>query len=225
MGIEKQDLSPPISHMKRNKPKQQKSSVRDRVKDLRRVRAGDLHVNPDNWRIHPEAQEEALRGVLTEVGYADAVIARELPGGALELLDGHLRAGLDPDQLIPVLVVDVDDAEAAKLLATLDPLAAMAEADPAKLTELLREIDTGSEALQTMLSELAESAGVIPKDERATRRKSKSFSLHFDADEIPALRRFLGVRTLPEELGKAIHDRIVLLVTDGLGRARRKKDH
>jgi DNA modification methylase len=37
----------------------------------------------------------------------------------------------------------------------------MAEADAGKLDELLREIDTGSEALQEMLAKLAEDAGVL----------------------------------------------------------------
>jgi DNA modification methylase len=137
---------------------------RDRIKSLRRVRAGDLRQNPDNWRTHPESQREALRGVLEEVGLVDACIARELPDGTLELLDGHLRADMDPDQKIPVLIVELDDAEAKKVLATLDPLAAMAEADAVKLDALLREIDTGSEELSKMLAELAEEAGVVPTD-------------------------------------------------------------
>jgi hypothetical protein len=77
------------------------------------------------------------------------------------LIDGHLRTDVMHDQEIPVLVLDVDEAEADKLLATIDPLAAMAEADAGKLDELLREIDTGSEALQEMLSKLAEEAGVL----------------------------------------------------------------
>lgn len=137
--------------------------IRDRIKELRRVRAGDLLPNPKNWRTHPQEQQDALRGVLTEVGYADALLARETPHG-LMLVDGHLRAETTPDQLVPVLVLDIDEAEAAKLLATLDPLAAMAEADAAKLDELLREIDTGSEALQEMLTGLAEEWGVVSPD-------------------------------------------------------------
>ena len=76
------------------------------------------------------------------------------------LIDGHLRTDVMHDQEIPVLVLDVDEAEADTLLATIDPLAAMAEADAGKLDELLREIDTGSEALQEMLAKLAEDAGV-----------------------------------------------------------------
>jgi hypothetical protein len=56
--------------------------IRDRVRELRRVRAGDLTPNPKNWRTHPKAQADALRGVLAEVGIADAVIAREDTSGA-----------------------------------------------------------------------------------------------------------------------------------------------
>jgi len=57
--------------------------IRDRIKELRRVKAKDLLPNPKNWRRHPKEQAEALRGLLTEVGYADALLARELPGGKL----------------------------------------------------------------------------------------------------------------------------------------------
>lgn len=93
--------------------------VRDRVKELRRVRAGDLRPSPRNWRTHPQAQREALRGVLAEIGYADALLVRELDDGGPELIDGHLRAETTPDT--EVLVLDVDADEAAKLLLTLDP--------------------------------------------------------------------------------------------------------
>lgn len=143
--------------------------IRDRIKELRRIKAADLRPNPRNWRRHPDAQRDALRGILAEVGYADALVARELPDGSLELIDGHLRSALDPEQVVPVLVLDVDEAEAAKLLATLDPLAAMAEADAAALDSLLREIDTGNEALAQMLADLADEAGLAPPDEPAAK--------------------------------------------------------
>ena len=65
--------------------------VRDRIKELRRVRAADLLPNPKNWRVHPPAQADALRGLLSEIGYADALLVRETPRG-LEIIDGHLRA-------------------------------------------------------------------------------------------------------------------------------------
>ena len=100
--------------------------IRDRIKDLRRVRAGDLVPNPRNWRTHPKPQQDALRGILAEIGYADAILARELPDGRLEIVDGHLRAETLPNETIPVLVLDVDQDEANKLLTMLDPLAGMA---------------------------------------------------------------------------------------------------
>jgi len=134
--------------------------IRDRVKELRRVKAGELLPNERNWRKHPKAQQEALQGVLAEIGYAGALLAYETPSG-LKLIDGHLRATTTPDTEVPVLVLDVDDAEAAKLLATLDPLAAMAEADGNALDALLRDVQTGSQALADMLTNLAEEAGIL----------------------------------------------------------------
>jgi hypothetical protein len=141
--------------------------IRDRVRELRRVRAGDLTPNPKNWRTHPKAQADALRGILAEVGYADALLARELPDGSLILVDGHLRAETTPDQEVPVLVLDIDEAEADKLLLSLDPLAALAETNAVALDSLLREVDTGSEGLQEMYAELAEAAKLYDVDEAA----------------------------------------------------------
>ena len=114
--------------------------ARDRVVELRRVRAGDLRPDPRNWRRHPPGQRAALSQMLDRLGYVDAVIARETPDG-LMLVDGHLRAGMSPDAQIPVLVVDLDHSEAGEVLATLDPLAAMAEADRDALTRLLSDLD------------------------------------------------------------------------------------
>ncbi len=127
---------------------------RDRIKELRRVPARALRPNPRNWRRHPPRQRAALRAVLDEVGFADALLARELPDGSLELIDGHLRAETTPDQEVPVLVLDLSAAEADKLLAVLDPLAAMAERDDARFAELIASIDTSNEALRRVWDDL-----------------------------------------------------------------------
>ncbi|MCZ6655558.1 MAG: DNA methyltransferase [Planctomycetota bacterium] len=128
--------------------------IRDRIKSLRRVKAKDLIPNPKNWRSHPEAQQNAMRGVLAEVGWADAALVRETPDG-LMLIDGHLRAEIDPDAKIPVLVLNVDEAEADLILATHDPLTAMAEASGKELGELLNGLDLEHNGLQSMLDSLA----------------------------------------------------------------------
>ena len=133
--------------------------LRDRIKDFRRVPASDLRPNPRNWRSHPQAQQDVLRGVLAEVGIADACLARELPDGSLELVDGHLRTDTMHDQEIPVLVLDVTEAEAMEILATHDPLAAMAGVDKDKLEEVLRQFSTGDEALLEMFETMKESLG------------------------------------------------------------------
>lgn len=135
-------------------------NIRNRVKSLRMVPASDLRPNPKNWRTHPKAQQDALRGVLAEVGLADACLARELPDGSLMLIDGHLRAETLGDGDVPVLVLDVNEAEADKILATLDPLAAMADSDAARFEELLHTVNTSSQALQELIADTAKQAGL-----------------------------------------------------------------
>jgi hypothetical protein len=136
-------------------------SFRDRIRELRRVPASSLRGHPHNWRTHPESQRRALAGVLAEVGYADALLARELPDGSLELIDGHLRAELTPDGQVPVLVLDVDEREAALLLATLDPLAELAEADAAAFARVLQQVCTNHQDVASLLTDLAHEYGVL----------------------------------------------------------------
>ena len=133
--------------------------IRDRIKDLRRVKASDLTPNPRNWRKHPPAQQRAMAAALDEIGFADAVLAREVDGG-LELIDGHLRTETVPDAELPVLVLDVTEAEADKLLATLDPLAAMATTDAAKLGDLISHLTVSSKDLQQVVDQTAAGAGI-----------------------------------------------------------------
>jgi hypothetical protein len=81
--------------------------IKDRIRELRRVKASDLVPNPRNWRVHPKEQTAALKGLLQEIGYAGALLARELPDGKLMLIDGHLRRDTTPTSIVPVLVLDV----------------------------------------------------------------------------------------------------------------------
>nr|MBA3483150.1 DNA modification methylase [Pirellulales bacterium] len=120
--------------------------------ELRRVRGSELRANPKNWRKHGEAQRKALAGVLAEVGQAGALLAYETPDG-LQLIDGHLRAEDYGDAEWPVLILDVDESEADLILATHDPLAALAETDDGLLRGLLdgmgAEAATLAKAAQT----------------------------------------------------------------------------
>lgn len=136
--------------------------IRDRIKEFRRVPASALRPNPKNWRTHPKVQQDALRGVLAEIGYADALLVRELPDGSLMLIDGHLRAETTPDMEVPILVLDVTEEEADYLLAVFDPLGTLAEADREKLKGLLDSVQAQNGDVQSLLANLAESSGIEP---------------------------------------------------------------
>ena len=146
--------------------------MKDRITGLRRVPAAELRENPKNWRTHPPEQRTALAAALDSIGLVDAVIARDTPDG-LELVDGHLRADLAGDADIPVLVVDLDDSEAAAALATLDPIAAMAAADTPALRRLLEDVETPAADLipwRSLYGPRADglptaSSGAIPPDQ------------------------------------------------------------
>jgi hypothetical protein len=140
-------------------------NIRDRVKELRRVPASQLKPSPKNWRLHPKEQADALRGLLAEVGFAGAALARELEDGSLELIDGHLRVETMGDELIPVLILDVTSEEADKLLATFDPISAMATADAAKLDDLLKSVSSSSDAVNALLESVAHDAGLAIAEE------------------------------------------------------------
>lgn len=128
---------------------------RDRVKEFRRVPASELKANPKNWREHPPEQQRAMQGILEEVGIAGALLARETPDG-LELIDGHLRTEMDEGTEWPVLVLDVDENEADVLLASVDPIGALAKENTQKLEELLRGLFVENETLAEMLATVSE---------------------------------------------------------------------
>ena len=131
------------------------SFVRNRVRELRLVRPRDLVPNPKNWRRHPRAQREALRALLAEQGYVDALLVRELPDGRFMLVNGHLRAEITPDTIVPVLVLDVTEEEADKILLTFDPLATMAEADAERIKTLLQTVQNSDPAVEVLLRRTA----------------------------------------------------------------------
>ena len=142
--------------------------IKNRIKELRLVKASELLPNPKNWRTHPTAQADAMRGVLAEIGYADALIAYETPNG-LMLIDGHLRAETTPDMEVPVLITDLSSKEADMLLATLDPLAAMARSNQESLLSLVASLDLQNESIGLMLdavlegeTEFIQSVGTTP---------------------------------------------------------------
>lgn len=130
----------------------------------------ELADNPRNWRLHPPEQIAAITGVFAEVGWAGACLFNERTG---RLIDGHARKKIAIEQgatAIPVLVGSWSDEDEAKILASLDPLAGMAQTDASALAHLLAEVETAAPGLQALLDQLATQAeGVepLPEDEPA----------------------------------------------------------
>lgn len=193
-------------------------NIRDRIKSFRRVKASTLRPNPKNWRTHPKAQRDALQGILAEIGYADVCLTRELDDGSLELIDGHLRAETTPDQKVPVLVLDVTEAEADVLLASIDPLASLAGVDGKKLEGLLSGVSTGSAALAGMLEQLAIGAGVRSKvlvDTPAPPLPAKPKTKLGDLILLGEHRLVCGDATDPAAVGLALDGAVpAIMVTD-----------
>ena len=125
------------------------------------VKSSDLLANPHNWRIHPQKQQEALKSSLSEIGWIQRIIVNKRTG---HVVDGHARAELaisSGEQDVPVLYVDLSEDQEKLALATLDPISAMAATDKQQLGELIADINTGEEALQEMLAELAQKEKIL----------------------------------------------------------------
>jgi len=133
---------------------------RNRIVGHDEIDPGQLLANPRNWRIHPQAQQDALAGVLDEVGWVDEVLVNRRSGF---VIDGHLRIALAisrEEQSIPITYVDLSEEEEILILATLDPLAALAASDKDKLEELLLSVQSEDSRVQKMLNDLAQSEGI-----------------------------------------------------------------
>jgi len=114
-----------------------------------------LLANPANWRLHPKAQRDALAGALDQVGWVQQVLVNRRSGF---VVDGHARVALAlsrGEATVPVLYVDLDPDEEALVLATLDPISAMAGRDDEKLRALLADITVDDAGLAALLSDLA----------------------------------------------------------------------
>lgn len=106
-----------------------------------------LSDNPENWRRHDARQRDAQTAQMAEVGWAGALLYNERTG---KLLDGHMRKGLGTAE-VPVLVGSWTEEQERLILATLDPIGAMAQTDTAALARLKDTAQGAGETLQRLL--------------------------------------------------------------------------
>ncbi len=136
--------------------KNKKPLLRNRVVERRRMNVAELALNERNWREHPTTQRKALQGILEDVGQVGELYAyhSQRNGGALTLIDGHLRKDLGGQW--DVAITDLDDAEADKLLLVYDPIAAMAATNKAQLETLMNSVKVKGKDLAGMLEAMAQ---------------------------------------------------------------------
>jgi hypothetical protein len=166
-----------------------------------------LSANPANWRVHPKAQADALAGVLSEIGVVQSVIVNERSG---RIVDGHLRVQLAVERgepTIPVGYVDLADGEERLVLATLDPLSAMAETDADALRDLLGSVTADDDVVQRLVQFIATDRGLeapddpmaewagMPGFEHEDMTAGAAFTIRVylqDGDELAAFGRLMG---------------------------------
>lgn len=171
----------------------QRAAWRDRIVGFERVPPDQLLANPRNWREHPGAQRDALRGSLDEVGWVDAIMVNRTTG---HVVDGHARieeALTNGEALVPVLTVELSEEEEALVLATFDPIGAMAQTNGERLEELLQlaRVDADSD-LAALLESLASSTSAyVPEDSEQSEPSlvdEHLVELHVSAEQLERIR-------------------------------------
>ena len=185
-------------------------TVRNRKQGVRRVRAGDLIPHGSNWRKHPPTQRAAMEAILEEVGDIDYLKVVETPEG-LMLVDGHLRADIQADSEVDVVVLDLDPQEQAKVLATFDPLAAMAQTNMDQFLALAETIESESQMINDLLEAVANNERLplpdipaeewdgMPEMESEEKPEFRTIIVHFPDQE--------AVDSFAELIGQAVTER------------------
>lgn len=129
---------------------------RIRVTEHALVPPSELINSPENARLHPKAQQEAVRAAIHELGFVGEILVSRRSG---RILDGHLRVAealREGQALVPVgwVACDSDEQELA-ILATHDPIGAMATADRDRFAELADRAGLAADPLKALVATLA----------------------------------------------------------------------
>ena len=128
--------------------------------------ANQFTANPDNPRVHPQKQRDAIKGSLDTLGFIAPVIVNTTTG---YLVDGHERiwAALNEGDETPVPYIEVAlTPEEEKLALTVyDWTTTLANYDADILNSLMQQVQTDNANLQAMLADMAEAQNLILPDD------------------------------------------------------------
>ncbi len=174
-----------------------------------------LLANPANWRTHPAAQRNALRGSLDVVGWVAQVMVNTVTG---HVVDGHARveeALSRREPTVPVLYVELSPEEEALVLATLDPIGAMADRDGAKLEALLAEVSVDDAGLRRLLADLRGPRQGLVDPDTIPEAVAEPYVKPGDLYQLGDHRLLCGDATKPEDVARLLDGaEPILLATD-----------
>ena len=170
-----------------------------RIKGYANVAPDQLLANPKNFRLHPKHQQEVLSNVLSTVGIVQNVIVNETTG---HVIDGHLRIALalrNDEQTVPVTIVELSQEEEDIIMASFDPIGALANNDKEKFEELLSEIETDNQVLNDFFAHSSADMGIsdAPIDNPELQLDEKMYILVIElssSEDYEAIKNELSLR-------------------------------
>jgi hypothetical protein len=127
-------------------------------------RADQLLAHEQNWRVHPKAQQAAMRALIgSEIGWLQGALVNRRTSptwprqqrGVATMLDGHMRVQLalkqGDDTPVPVTYVDLTPREEKLALASFDRVSALAGTDDEQYDVLLADLADVSEDISAIL--------------------------------------------------------------------------
>lgn len=164
-------------------------NIRDRIVEFVRINSSEILDHPKNPRKHNNQQRAAMKGVLKEIGIADAVLLykSERAGGQYVAIDGHMRKN-DFGGLWPCLVTDLNDEEADKYVQVHDAVGQMATVDMDIMNQLREAGEFEDASVRIMLDGLESwQPGKKPKGEKAGKEEAEADEHDPNDDPIPEM--------------------------------------
>jgi hypothetical protein len=96
------------------------NKFKSRITEYGFINPKDIVLNPYNTKIHPDLQHNAIKALLSDIGWVQSIIINKRTGN---LVDGHDRvknAIESGEESIPVTYIDITITEEKQLLLLLD---------------------------------------------------------------------------------------------------------
>ena len=154
-----------MSHMAKKstakKPAAKQSSAKDATVIYRRVSIDDVIEDPANARKHGDVNLKSIETSLRLYGQVEPLVVQR---STMKVIGGNGRLKVMRKlgwTEVDIADTEIDNAGAAALGIVLNRTAELAEWNNDVLDSVLREIDTGDEELQALLSQLAEDEKLV----------------------------------------------------------------